>query len=196
MRKFGLLLGGCALLPLALSGCDTVKQTLGLSVTVPNEFDVVANAPLAVPPDFELRPPKPGTDPSQEVSATAQAKQAIFRAGDQQQATLPAPSGSRSAGEDQILRAAGVTSAPSDIRDTVDKEAKEGAPFNKTFVDKLVFWRDSKKQKEQRKELLDPDREADRLREQKGSSTTVATEFSAPPTIERKGGESVFDSLF
>jgi hypothetical protein len=195
MRKFGLFLGGCALLPLALSGCDTVKETLGMKVTVPNEFDVVANAPLAVPPDFELRPPKPGAEPTQEVSPTAQAKQAIFRAGDQQ-ANLPAPSGQRSAGEDQILRAAGVTNAPPDIRDTVNKEAKNSDPFNKTFVDKLVFWRDTKNQKDQQKELLDPAKEADRLHEQKGGSATDATQFSAPPTIQRQGEKSLFDSLF
>lgn len=49
-----------AVLGLALAACGGVKDDLGLSKEAPDEFAVVRNAPLSLPPDFNLRPPKPG----------------------------------------------------------------------------------------------------------------------------------------
>jgi hypothetical protein len=77
-----------AFAPLALTGFDSFNRALGLEKVVPDEFAVVSRAPLAVPPDYALRPPRPGAAPSQEVTPTEQARQTIFRAGDQQ-AGLP-----------------------------------------------------------------------------------------------------------
>ncbi|MCH1556317.1 MAG: DUF3035 domain-containing protein, partial [Pseudomonadales bacterium] len=46
---------------LTLSACgDSTKRALGLSRTSPDEFSVVPRAPLSQPPDFNLRPPRPG----------------------------------------------------------------------------------------------------------------------------------------
>ncbi len=45
-----------------------------------------------------------------------------------------------SAGEQDLLRQAGATSTPSDIRQTVDTDPTEGVPFDRSFVDKLLFW--------------------------------------------------------
>lgn len=39
---------------------EGLKQDLGLSKQAPDEFAVVRNAPLSLPPNFNLRPPKPG----------------------------------------------------------------------------------------------------------------------------------------
>lgn len=36
------------------------QETLGLKKKAPDEFAVVRNAPLSLPPNFSLRPPKPG----------------------------------------------------------------------------------------------------------------------------------------
>jgi len=194
MRRLSLVLFGCLVLPLALSGCSSIKSVFTAQKTVPNEFDVVQNAPLAIPPDFNLRPPKPGAGPTQAVSSTSQAKEAIFRAGDQQ-AELPAAADQRSAGEDQILRNAGAGKAEGDIRDVVNKEASEDRPLNKGFVDRLIFWRSDAK--EQNKELLDPAQEAARLSDKSGTSATIASQFSSPPTIDRKTDSgSFFGRLF
>jgi len=43
-----------------LAACGGLKEDLGLSKKAPDEFAVVRNAPLSLPPDYNLRPPKPG----------------------------------------------------------------------------------------------------------------------------------------
>ncbi|MBK5955442.1 hypothetical protein CCR92_15760, partial [Rhodospirillum rubrum] len=61
MNPFARTLVAAALLaPLALSGCSNAKKSLGLDRQPPDEFKVVTRAPLAMPPDFNLRPPQPG----------------------------------------------------------------------------------------------------------------------------------------
>ncbi len=49
-----------ALIGLTASGCGGLKDDLGLAKKAPDEFAVVRNAPLSLPPNFNLRPPKPG----------------------------------------------------------------------------------------------------------------------------------------
>lgn len=184
--------GGVAAV-LALSGCSQVKSAFGLEKQVPDEFDVVANAPLAIPPDFNLRPPQPGLAPTQGLTPTAQAKQAIFRAAGDSNAAAMSGDQQMSAGEADIVRAAGANSTPGDIRQVVNEEDAATHPIDKSFVDRIMFWRTDKRAN---RELLDPVKETARLEEQ-ASARTVATQFAAPPTIERKSeGGSFLDRLF
>ena len=44
----------------ALGGCSGVSESLGFAKQSPDEFAVVRNAPLTLPPDYTLRPPQPG----------------------------------------------------------------------------------------------------------------------------------------
>ena len=68
-----------ATLPLALAACEGVKQELGLTKQPPDEFAVVASkAPLVVPPDFTLRPPRPGAPRPQEPQPAEAAKNALM----------------------------------------------------------------------------------------------------------------------
>ena len=55
----------------ALSGCQSTKNALGLNKVVPDEFRVVTKAPLVVPPDYALRPPAPGEPRPQELQPKA-----------------------------------------------------------------------------------------------------------------------------
>ncbi len=57
MKLSSLSLAGCAALLLAACGDTSVKQTLGIDRRAPDEFRVVSRPPLAVPPQFDLRPP-------------------------------------------------------------------------------------------------------------------------------------------
>ena len=191
-----LLLCGCVVLSSALSGCGETRRAFGLERTIPNEFDVVANAPLAIPPDYNLRPPKLGAPPTQSVATAAQAKETIFRAGDQSAPGPKANDAAMSAGEGEILRAAGASDNEANIRDVINREAAESQPFNKSFVDRLVFWRNDNKVS--KKDLLDPVQESERLGTAKGGGdATVATQMSAPPTIDRKSDSNSFlDRLF
>ena len=108
MRHFTFTLGllACA----AVSACSSVRGTFGGSGKTPDEFAVVRQAPLVIPPDFNLRPPRPGEPRPQELSAQGQAIEAMFGA-----AAVP----QRSAGEQALLDKAGAAKASADIRSTV-----------------------------------------------------------------------------
>ena len=166
-----------AMASLPLAGCDSLNRALGLEKVVPDEFAVVSRAPLAVPPDYSLRPPKPGAAPTQELTPTEQARQTIFRAGDQQ-AGLPPGAEKRSTGENELLRAAGAGSAPPNIRETIAREAN-AEPVDQSFVDKLLFWRSADNSLGPTDQVINPQTEADRL---KGKTPSGMT---GTPRIER-----------
>ena len=44
----------------------------------PDEFAVLTKAPLVVPPDYNLRPPKPGAAPTNQTDPTDSAQSALF----------------------------------------------------------------------------------------------------------------------
>ena len=87
---------------LAASGCAIVKTK------TPDEFAVARNAPLIIPPDFNLAPPVAGTGGITPSDAQQQAIDALFGG--------PAP---RSAGETSMLDAAGRNDAQLGIRSQV-----------------------------------------------------------------------------
>ncbi|HET6522089.1 MAG TPA: DUF3035 domain-containing protein, partial [Geminicoccaceae bacterium] len=67
------------LLPAALAACGdrTVAERLGLGKRSPDEFAIVKRAPLVRPPDYELRPPRPGAPRPQEPDAREAARAAL-----------------------------------------------------------------------------------------------------------------------
>lgn len=119
MRKATTLTAGLALVALA-SGCATNK----VGRSGPDEFAVARQAPLVIPPDFSLTPPRPGAARANDVSPNAQALDALFGGTAQ-----------RSAGETATIAAAGVDSDDPGIRSTV------GDPGT-TVVDKGATTRD------------------------------------------------------
>ena len=122
----------------ALSGCQSMKRSLGLQRTVPDEFAVAAPAPLAVPPDFNLRPPAPGEDRPQQLSPADQARAALVG-----RARLQAyQTRGLSRGEASLLSHAGADSITPNIRTTLEKEVSVFAAEQKSFTDRLLFWRD------------------------------------------------------
>lgn len=62
----------------ALSACASSKATGFGNRNAPNEFAVTRSPPLVIPPDYALRPPKPGAPRPQEQSAATQALSAMF----------------------------------------------------------------------------------------------------------------------
>ncbi len=122
---------------IALSGCESVRNTVGLGRTVPDEFAVAAPVPLVIPPDFNLRPPAPGAERAQQAPAerarTALVGRAKMQALEQKGMT---------SGEAQILTLAGVENVSPNIRMTLDKEVSSFAREESAFTDRLLFWRD------------------------------------------------------
>jgi DUF3035 family protein len=184
----------------ALGGCTDVRRALGYEKVIPDEFAVVSRAPLAIPPDYSLRPPQPGAAPSQEVAAQDRAKEAIFRAGPPQ-AALPAAASARSPGEGAFLEAAGAPKADPAIREHVADESALSPEGQRGFVDRLLFWK--KSGAPDANEVIDPTKEADRIKQAQASGTPVAPDAPGgksqaatqeqPPTIERKKSTSIFN---
>src|SRR4051795_5357036 len=62
---------------LAACSGDELTRTFGLTRDAPDEFQVTTRAPLSMPPDFSLRPPRPGASRPQELSQRQQAEAAL-----------------------------------------------------------------------------------------------------------------------
>jgi hypothetical protein len=120
-----------------LTGCADARRALGYDKAPPDEFAVVARAPLSQPPDFNLRPPAPGAPRPQEGTAADQARGSLTP-GKTLQASAVAD---RSKGEQLMLVKAGADKAAADIRRKVDEETTAMVEANESFTDRLVFWR-------------------------------------------------------
>jgi len=178
----------------ALTACEGVKQQFGLNKQSPDEFRVVARAPLSLPPDYTLRPPEPGAVRPQEGTAAQQAAKAIFRTSSSKslsptQVSVSTPATqSRSAGELSLLKAAGADSADLDIRALVNAES-DLLRKDRGFLEALVFWRD----REDPGVTVNAEGETKRLRE--NSALGKGVSVGETPTIERRR-KALFEGLF
>ena len=192
---------------LSLAGCTDIKRGLGMEKVVPDEFAVTASAPLAIPPDYTLRPPRPGAAPSQEKTSVDQARQTVFRASDVQLDALPPAASDRSEGEGELLKEAGASNTPKNIRDLVNNEASL-VPDNSGFIDKLLFWRASPPSLPPSNQIIDASSEAERLRvaaAHQAAANNTSADAGAPqsttadakaPVIERTKSKGFFGWLF
>jgi len=170
--------------PLLLTACSgDVERTFGLTRDAPDEFTVTTRAPLSMPPDYTLTPPRPGASRPQELSAQ-QAAEAALAPG----AVLGAAPGPDSAGQQALVNQAGPP-APSDIRDKINQEASLDVP-RQGLTSQLMFWRASPEPGTQ----LDPAKESQRLRENAalGQPPTVGQ----TPIIQDKKPSSGFLGIF
>ena len=168
-----------ALATLCLSGCgkdSSLARTFGIVRDAPDEFTVTTRAPLSMPPDFSLRPPRPGAARPMEDSERRQAEQALVP----QTALNTAPAGV-SPGQEALLQAAGPP-VSSDVRQQVDEDTRmmEASP---SFVDRLLFWRRTPVAGVE----VDPQKEAKRLRE--NAALGQSNDMGDTPIIQphRKG---------
>jgi len=162
------------------SGCESTRRAIGLEKTVPDEFAVASPAPLAIPPDFSLRPPAPGSDRPQQLSASQQARSALVGRAKVQDYLNKG----LSKGEAALLAHAGADSTPPGIRETLDKEVSSFAAEEKSFTDRLVFWRTEGPQGT----AIDPAAEKKRL-DQNAAEGKKASE--GPMPVITKGGSGV-----
>jgi len=161
---------------------------MGYEKSAPDEFQVVSRAPLAMPPDFNLRPPAPGATRPQEGSTRDQARSAML--GTTRQGTAISSVG-RDDGDVRLLRRAGADQIQPGIRALIDKESQALADADRTLTDKVVFWR--KAELPGAGEQLDATREAQRLRENQALGKAV-TEGDTPRIERRRKGmlEGIF----
>ena len=176
---------------LMLAGCSGTVDQFSLTSTPPDEFKVTTRAPLAVPPDFNLRPPSPGEPRPQEGTATQQAKQVIFRASDGADLSFAEamPDDGRSMGERALLAEADADKVEADIRQVVDWESQTLEDGDGYLYDVLVFWRDDQPPGR----IIDAEAEARRLQENAALGKPVTE--GETPTIERKK-KALFEGIF
>jgi hypothetical protein len=119
-----------------LAGCQSTRTALGMTKVTPDEFRVVTKAPLVLPPDFSLRPPAPGEPRPQELQPESAARTALLG---QREGEV------RSDGEKMLVAKAGADKADPLIRYVVDDEFGDVAHKDKSFADRVMFWRADKK---------------------------------------------------
>lgn len=160
---------------LALVGCEGIKDQLGLNKKAPDEFSVVTKAPLVMPPDFTLRPPRPGAPPTQDTQPRQLAREALTG-----RPSVLADRNLSSPGEAALLSKAGATNVDPSIRDTINRETTQLVQKDKSFTDALIFWRTPNLPGT----VVDPEKEAQRLRE--NAAIGKAPSEGDVPVIKRK----------
>ena len=109
------LVVAAGLAAVALAGCTHKNSgVFARRGGTPDEFAVGRAAPLTVPPDFALVPPRPGQPRPQEADSSTQALSALF-GGERK----PSP------GEAALLGAAGATTAPGVRSETGSSDATQ-----------------------------------------------------------------------
>lgn len=163
---------------IALTACSKTKEQFDFSKKAPDEFKVTTRAPLEMPPEFTLRPPRPGAPRPQEETATEEAKQAVFGAQRQKQT---ADNSAITQGEAILLQKTGATSIDPNIRDKVDAENAELAKESQSTVDKILGKVGKKADIEST--VVDPIKEAERIKNNKESGAPV-TRGETPTTTK------------
>jgi hypothetical protein len=155
-----------------LGGCNHAAGALGLNKTTPDEFRVVAKAPLVIPPEYDLRPPKPGEPRPQELQPESAARVALLGEREAE---------NRSDGEKMLVAKAGADKADPLVRYVVDDEFGDIAHKEKSFADKVIFWRRDKADPNQAKlasaedqtAVVDPAAEAKQVKELTGDQPII-----------------------
>lgn len=158
---------------LALAACSGAKEQLGLTRSAPDEFAVVKRAPLEMPPDYTLRPPRPGASRPQEQDPSQQAEGALF-------GNVQAGSDGLTKSEAALLNEAGAGIAEPGIRDIVDRETATMAPKKEPVAKRLL---NIGKDAEPAATVVDPVAEAERLKQNQAEGKPVTA--GETPTVEQ-----------
>jgi hypothetical protein len=156
---------------LLLIGCQSIRDAAGISKQPPDEFAVVTKAPLVIPPDFNLRPPKPGAVPTNQVSPTASAEAALY--GDDPSSVAAAIAGNFSQEEKVLLARSGGAVADHGIRQQITADAKQMEATDETFTDKVLF----RGPEPDAGKAVDADAEAERI----GDARAQGKSITPPP---------------
>src|SRR3954470_20763302 len=183
MRSLLLPLTCVAVAGVMLGGCSAFENLGGGKKVSPDEFKIVSHSPLTMPPNAELRPPRPGEPRPQETSPADQAKEALSPAlagRVQAKGAAGPPTGAPGDSSEQALIAkASAGGVDPNIRSQVNRDTRTLAEQDKGFIDSLIFWQD----RPPPGVVIDPEKEQQRLREAQASGKPSG---GATPTIERR----------
>ena len=162
---------------LGLISCSNLKEKVGLTKKAPDEFTVITKAPLIMPPEFSLRPPRPGAKQLKVIQPGERARKALFGGAVENRAkagqakvmdrtttagtALVKKGGGAKDAELKLLQKAGAETANSTIRQIVNKETSILAEKNSSLADRLIFWQEEQPDGS----AVDAGKESKRLRE-------------------------------
>lgn len=170
----------------ALSACgSSLSDTLGYGKEAPDEFSIVTKAPLVIPPDYSLRPPRPGAPSPRETSPSALAQAALLGTLANGEGGTPA-----SAGEIALLTNAGALNADPAVRDLIDDETRALKQKDERFISEVLFWQ----KPSEPNRVVNATSEAQRLRENEALGRPV-TEGETPDFDDSDDG-GLLDYLF
>ena len=113
------------------SGCG-IGRAVGGGKNAPDEFAIATKAPLVVPPDYSLRPPKPGETRPQELTPSERAQQVLLGDANAVPPTI---------GEQLLLRKAGALGSDGQIRTVLAAENGGRAEKDRSLANQLLFWK-------------------------------------------------------
>lgn len=191
------------LVPLLLAACEdgAVRNTLGLNRPAPDEFTVVSRPPLSLPPEFSLRPPRPGEEP-RGVPTDEQARSLLTGTPANTtngNTTLEAPTvetavtpvlrnDALSGGASRLLTRAGADTADESIRSKLGEDVTR--PRDTSAATTLM---DQLSGADKSEPVVDAKKEAERLRDNKDTGKAI-TEGDVPEELPKK--RSVLDRIF
>jgi len=173
---------------LLLSGCTSKQSNVfGEEKYAPDEFTVYSRAPLSMPPDFGLRPPKPGVTRPQTIVSRSQAKDALLSRGSSpalktSEGDNSPPDANQTPGITALLNNTGATQAIPGIRALVNSETSSlSSGADGGIAESILFWR--KNDKGLKGAVIDPASEQRRMRRTIAEGDVV--EEDQAPTIQR-----------
>jgi hypothetical protein len=113
---------------LAVTACSNTNPR---NRAAPDEFAILTKPPLTVPPDYALRPPRPGETRPEELSTSQRTQQLLM--GDT--STEP-PSN----GELAFIQAAGAMNVDPSIRAILAAENGGRSEKDASLANRLIFW--------------------------------------------------------
>lgn len=163
---------------LTACGSGNARKILGIEKNAPDEFRVISKAPLVLPPNFNLRPPKPGAKSLNHRNISEQTKEILLGSDNQ---NLP----ERSRGEQLLINKTQGNIDP-DIRKTLAEENRlaEQSVKEKGFFDKISGFTKG----EEKDPIVDAKKEKERIEENKSENKTITGEDAAEINKESEGG--------
>ena len=170
-----------------LTGCGEVRSMLGQNKQSPDEFAVLSQAPLSIPPNFTLRAPEPGAKRAKKTSKRSDIKRIVLKS-EAADAMNPIPIIGGS-GEKSLRNLLGTSSAKPDIRRLLNEENKELIYTDQRLINKLLKWPSGSATRS----LLDAAAESERIKTKLDSGKPI-NEGETP--VVKESGKNFIKKLF
>ena len=155
---------------LFLSSCSTVRKSAGVTRKSLDEFEVVENPPLVIPPDFNLLPPEQLEKKNIDDVETELAQEILFGLDE----NLENNENEKLSIMNQILKSTEANNVDSNIRKDIDEQFANEMNTDNIYQ---TEW-------ESEIEVLDAIKESERIRNQLIQGKSIA-EGEVPTTIQK-----------